>query len=199
MLAGKRPHLSPLDAGADRLDSIAAATAAERTRSPAAMAGYTDLGAGGGLECAISKCRSAMSIAGRDRRSALEHRLSASSRPMRRRSQPQAAGRRCRGAPRDVGQGGGHEVTTAVQNHHDAWASMATCCWNSARRGSAKLRAGVRRLVAGPPRRGVVRSAKKIAPARGDHHQRRLRPRLPRSPARTWWSTSADSPTWSER
>jgi sugar phosphate isomerase/epimerase len=49
MVAGKRPHLSPLDADAERIDSLRAALAAHQVEC-AAVAGYTDLAPAAAVE-----------------------------------------------------------------------------------------------------------------------------------------------------
>ncbi len=120
MLAGKRPHLSPLDAGADRLDSIAAALA-EHKIACGAVAGYTDLGPAAAAEVPYLE----MQIAYVESLARIAARLGASI--VRVFTAYEAAGH----SPQAVWSGvvaalremsdraAAHEVTLAVQNHHD--------------------------------------------------------------------------------
>ena len=66
--------------------------------------------------------------------------------------------------------------TVAIQNHHDVGVHTDALLELLDRHRPAELQARVRRVVAGPPRRGPVRVGPAGGPAHGHHDERRLHP-----------------------
>ena len=119
MLAGKRPHLSPLDVTPERIERLKQDLAHSGLRCEA-VAGYTDFAGARQLRSRMWRCRWPMSghwpawrpnwIAG----------SYACSRPTSHRTrQLERFGRAGGGAPRVLRSGRLTGVTIAVQNHHD--------------------------------------------------------------------------------
>ena len=118
MLAGKRPHLSPLDATPKFLQSLKEALK-EAGVSCAVMAGYTDLPKprGGGSRARISD--RLRGVARPHRRGTRRFRRADLYR-LRAETGLQAQWKRCVAALREMcDRAAAHGVTIAIQNHHD--------------------------------------------------------------------------------
>ena len=207
MLAGKRPHLSPLD-----FDPAAVAALRDDLTTAkvqcAVVAAYTDLSPAAAAEVPFAGDADRLRrVAVPDRRRRSGPASSACSRPTRPPGQtPHAAWQRVVAALREMcDRAAAHGITIAVQNHHDVALHTDALLELLARRRPPELQARVRRLVAGPARRGPVRGGEAGGPAHGDHHERGLRPaaavplpagagELRAGRARTWCGRSRSAP-----
>lgn len=122
MIAGKRPHLSPLDAGTARLDEVRAVLEASGVRCEA-IAAYTNLVQPTGVGCEIPHLE--LQIAYVESLARLAAALGA--RVVRVFTAYETPGQdlqtlwtRCVAALREIAdRAAGHGVTLAIQNHHD--------------------------------------------------------------------------------
>ena len=122
MIAGKRPHLSPLDASPERLRPLRDALAAARVQCRV-IAGYTNLAQPTGVGCEVpviefqvayveSLARIAAQLGATIVRIFTAYEIDG--------QDPQAQWARCVGAIREMcDRAAAHGVTIAIQNHHD--------------------------------------------------------------------------------
>ncbi len=126
MIAGKRPHLSPLDTDERLIDRLREALAAARVRC-AVVAAYTDFGAPVAAEVPLAEmqvayveslCRIGARLGAAVVRVFTAYEPAGGS--------PQVQWQRCVAALREVcDRAAAHGITVAVQNHHDVGAHTA--------------------------------------------------------------------------
>ena len=179
MLAGKRPHLSPLDADAGAARRSCKATAGRARVACAVVAAYTDLSpAAAGRSAATWRCRSPTSSrwpasrAGSGRKVVRVFTAYEAPGQSRRRSGTRRGPR----AARNVRPGRGARRDDRDPEPPRRRRAHRRAAGTARRRRPAELQARLRRLVAGAARRGSVSSGQEGGPAHGHHHERRLHP-----------------------
>ena len=178
MLAGKRPHLSPLDYPPERVAELKAVLDRHGVACPV-VAAYTDFAGMPAAEVPATElqiayveslCRIGRGLGASIVRvfTAYETDVAAAHHDLERESCPRCAsvatGRRVTGS------------RVAIQNHHDVGVHTRRPAGTADRHRPAELQARVRRVVAGASRRGPVRDGPPDGPAHGHHDERRLRP-----------------------